>query len=98
VRPRWVFLPRLRVRLLSRNDVDHAKRFPELAAAVAGGLRVQTLVLDAEVAIFDDQLRSRFELLRYPRPDVAATPPLLMAFDVCSRSTVSARNTVAPAY
>jgi hypothetical protein len=32
---------------------------------------VQTLVLDAEVAIFDDQLRSRFELLRYRRPDVA---------------------------
>jgi hypothetical protein len=59
------------------------------------GLRVQTLVLDAEAAIFDDQLRSPFELLRYRRPDVAATPPLLMAFDVCSRSTVSVRNTAA---
>lgn len=70
-----------RVQLLSRNDVDHATRFPELAAAVAG-LRVQTLVLDGEVAIFDEQLRSRFELLRYRQPDVLATPPLLMAFDV----------------
>jgi ATP-dependent DNA ligase len=50
-------------RLLSRNRVDHARRFRMIAAAIAA-LPGQTLVLDGEVAIFDQQLRSRFELLR----------------------------------
>jgi bifunctional non-homologous end joining protein LigD len=61
-----------RVRLVSRNQVDHTRRFPELAAAVAK-LRPGVLVLDCEVAVFDDQLVSRFGLLgepprRAPRP------------------------------
>jgi hypothetical protein len=47
--------------------VDHAKRFPDLVAAVAG-LPDKTLVLDGEVAVFDRQLRSRFEWLREPTP------------------------------
>jgi hypothetical protein len=52
-----------RVRLLSRSGVDHARRFPDVAAAIAG-LTVATLVMDDESAIFDDQLRSRFDWLR----------------------------------
>jgi ATP-dependent DNA ligase len=36
------------------------RRFADLAAAVAK-LSARTLVLDGEVAIFDEQLRSRFE-------------------------------------
>jgi len=39
-------------------------------------------VLDGEVAIFDQQLRSRFDWLREPDPDAVATPPMLMAFDL----------------
>jgi bifunctional non-homologous end joining protein LigD len=39
-------------------------------------------VLDGEVAIYDQQLRSRFDWLREPDPDAVASPPLLMAFDV----------------
>jgi ATP-dependent DNA ligase len=39
------------VRLVSRNNVDHTKRFPELAAAVVS-LPFRTLVLDGEVAVF----------------------------------------------
>jgi bifunctional non-homologous end joining protein LigD len=35
-----------------------------------------------EVAIYDQQLRSRFEWLREPDPDAVATPTLYMAFDV----------------
>jgi bifunctional non-homologous end joining protein LigD len=38
------------VRLESRNGVDHTRRFPELAAAVAA-LPSRTLVLDGEVAV-----------------------------------------------
>jgi bifunctional non-homologous end joining protein LigD len=40
------------VRLMSRNGVEHTRRFPELADAVAA-LPGRTLVLDGEVAIFD---------------------------------------------
>ena len=38
--------------------------------------------LDGEVAIFDQQLRSRFDWLREPDQDAVATPPLLMVFDL----------------
>jgi bifunctional non-homologous end joining protein LigD len=67
-------------RLISRNGRDLTRRFPELAAAVAG-LAPPTLVLDGEIAVFDQQLVSRFEWLRARPKDDTATPPLLMAFD-----------------
>ena len=51
-----------RVRLISRNAVDHTARFRELAAAIAK-LRADVLVLDGEVAVFDKELVSRFHLL-----------------------------------
>jgi bifunctional non-homologous end joining protein LigD len=66
---------------VSRNGVDHTRRYPHVAAAVAR-LRPSTLVLDGELAVFDDQLRSRFEWLRDPDESVVATPPVLIAFDV----------------
>jgi bifunctional non-homologous end joining protein LigD len=74
-RPGWVYeekvdgwrilayKDRAGVRLLSRNGVDHTRRFRELAAAILA-LSPATLVLDGEVAVFDSQLRSRFEWLR----------------------------------
>jgi DNA ligase-1 len=39
-------------------------------------------VLDGEIAIYDQQLRSRFEWLREPDLSAVATPPLYMPFDV----------------
>jgi bifunctional non-homologous end joining protein LigD len=56
-----------RVRLVSRNGRDHTRRFRDLAAAVAK-LSARTLMLDGEVAIYDQQLRSRFDWLREPDP------------------------------
>ncbi|HEY7541406.1 MAG TPA: hypothetical protein VIF11_14765 [Methylomirabilota bacterium] len=50
-----------------------------IAAAVAK-LPALALVLDGEVAIFDERLRSRFDWLRELDPDAVATPPLLMTF------------------
>jgi bifunctional non-homologous end joining protein LigD len=73
-----------RVQLISRNGVEHTRRFPEVAAAVSA-LPARTLVIDGEVAIFDQQLRSRFDWLRDPDPDAVATPPLYIAFDVLYR-------------
>jgi bifunctional non-homologous end joining protein LigD len=40
------------------------------------------LVLDGEVAIYDEQLRSRFDWLREPEADAVATPPMFIAFDL----------------
>jgi ATP-dependent DNA ligase len=45
-------------------------------------LSARSLVLDGEVAIYDQQLRSRFDWLREPDPEAVATPPLFMAFDL----------------
>jgi ATP-dependent DNA ligase len=82
-RPGWVFEEKYdgwrivsykdggRVRLLSRNDVDHARKFRELAAAIAA-LPQQTLVLDGEVAIFDQAMHSRFDLLRQSDPGASS--------------------------
>jgi bifunctional non-homologous end joining protein LigD len=70
-----------RVRLVSRNGRDHTRRFAGIAAAVAK-LSARSLVLDGEVAIFDNQLRSRFDWLREPDAEAVATPPMFMAFDL----------------
>jgi bifunctional non-homologous end joining protein LigD len=72
------------VRLVSRTGVDHARRFRDIAAAIAK-LSARTLVLDGEVAIFDEQLRSRFDWLREPDRAVVASPPVYMAFDLLYR-------------
>lgn len=64
-----------RVRLVSRNGVDHTRRFADIAAAMSK-LSARTLVLDGEVAIYDDQLRSRFAWLRYAVP----SPPRPLAY------------------
>jgi bifunctional non-homologous end joining protein LigD len=70
-----------RVRLVSRNGRDLTGRFPSIAAAVAQ-LSARTLVLDGEVATYDEKLRSRFDWLREPDADAVATPPMFMAFDL----------------
>jgi bifunctional non-homologous end joining protein LigD len=97
-RPGWVYEEKVdgyrmlayregkRVRLVSRNDVDHSKGFPELVAAVAA-LPGRAFVLDGEVAVFDRQLRSRFDWLREPDSEDIATPPLLMVFDLMYRNS-----------
>src|SRR5215831_15316113 len=70
-----------RVHFVSRNGRDHTRRFADLAAAV-GKLSARTLVLDGEVAIYDQQLRSRFDWWREPDPDAVSSPPLFMTFDL----------------
>ena len=69
-----------RVRLVSRNDRDHTKRFGALVAALKG--KAQTFTLDGEVAVFDQDLVSRFEWLRHLNHGDLAPPPLFMAFDL----------------
>jgi bifunctional non-homologous end joining protein LigD len=68
------------VKLLSRQGVDHTSRYPDIVAALRA-LEVPTLILDGEIAIFDQKLISRFEWLRGRAPVEIATPPLFMVFD-----------------
>jgi ATP-dependent DNA ligase len=53
----------------------------DLAKAVAS-LPSTPLVLDGEVAVFDERLVSRFDLLVEPHPEVPTTAPVYIAFDV----------------
>jgi bifunctional non-homologous end joining protein LigD len=69
------------VRLVSRNGRDHNKRFGDIVDALAA-LKPTTFTLDGEVAVFDEQLVSRFEWLRRLNHGDFATPPLFMAFDL----------------
>jgi bifunctional non-homologous end joining protein LigD len=68
------------VKLVSRQGIDHTRRYPDIVAAIRA-LEVQTLILEGEIAIFDQKLISRFEWLRHSSPPELATPPLFMAFD-----------------
>jgi bifunctional non-homologous end joining protein LigD len=67
-------------RLVSRAGKEHGRRFPDLVAAIRA-LPPVTLILDGEVAIFDDRLISRFEWFRKSPEDGVATPPIYTAFD-----------------
>jgi bifunctional non-homologous end joining protein LigD len=91
-RPGWVYEEKVdgrriiaykrgaEVQLISRTGRDHAQRFSEVARAIAK-LGPGTLILDGEVAVFDEHLISRFHLLNATDPDGGITRPLFMAFD-----------------
>jgi bifunctional non-homologous end joining protein LigD len=66
------------------NGVDHTRRFHDIATAISKS-SARTLVLDGEIAIFDEQLRSRFDWLREPDRAAVASPPVYMAFDLLYR-------------
>jgi len=70
-----------------KGNRSPGRRFRELAAAIAA-LPVPTLVLDGEVAIFDQHLRSRFDLLQHSDPEVVATPPVYITFDLLYRDSI----------
>ena len=53
------------VKLVSRQGVDHTRRFPAIVATIRA-MAAPTLILDGEVAVFDRALISRFEWLRHP--------------------------------
>jgi bifunctional non-homologous end joining protein LigD len=59
--------------------------------AAIQALEVPTLILDGEIAIFDQRLISRFEWLRHRQPPDVATPALFMAFDCLYRRSQDLR-------
>ena len=67
--------------LISRNGIQHTKRFPELVQAL-DSLSAEAFILDGEVAVYDRALISRFAWLRGRPKDEPATLPVYMVFDV----------------
>jgi bifunctional non-homologous end joining protein LigD len=63
------------VRLFSRNAIDRAARYPQIAEAIRA-LRPTTLVLDGEAVVFDRASISRFQLLQR-----GATDSVFVVFD-----------------
>src|SRR6266508_3235970 len=53
---------------------------PTRAAPIAS-LPTSALILDGEVAVFDEHLRSRLDFLRRPAPHALVTPPMYIIFD-----------------
>lgn len=70
-----------KVRLVSRNERDHTRRFPHLVETLTK-LKPASFTLGGEVAVFDAELVSRFEWLRHLNHGDLATPPLYMVFDL----------------
>jgi bifunctional non-homologous end joining protein LigD len=50
-----------RVKLISRNERDHTRRFPEVVEALTK-LKPKTFTLDGEVAVFDEHFVSPLRL------------------------------------
>lgn len=69
-----------RVQLVSRNLKDLTRQFEEIAEAVAK-LRAPSLILDGEIAVFDERLVSHLGYLRASRTEQVLTPPVFIAFD-----------------
>jgi bifunctional non-homologous end joining protein LigD len=69
-----------RVRLISRNRKDFTRQFAEIAEAVAA-LKAKTLILDGEVAVFDENLVSHLGYLRGAPEEKLLTPSVFVAFD-----------------
>jgi bifunctional non-homologous end joining protein LigD len=71
-----------RVQIISRNLKDLTRQFEEVVETVAR-LRAKTLILDGEVAVFDENLVSHLGYLRSSKENSERllTPAVLVAFD-----------------
>jgi bifunctional non-homologous end joining protein LigD len=67
--------------LLSRNENDLSRRFPEIADAMKS-LPARECVLDGEVVALDEQGRSSFQLLQAREMEARKSPIYLYAFDL----------------
>ncbi len=69
-----------RVRLISRKRKDFTRQFAEIVQGLAA-LKAKTLILDGEIAVFDERLVSHLGYLRGAPADQLFTPPMYVAFD-----------------
>jgi bifunctional non-homologous end joining protein LigD len=67
--------------ILSRNQRDLGKKFPEITASIAG-LDVQDAVIDGEIVALDDRGRPSFQLLQGFDMGLVRPPIVFYAFDL----------------
>lgn len=70
-----------KVSLMSRNENEQAKRFPEIIEAVRE-LPVRECVIDGEVVALDEEGRSSFQLLQALEMEGRKSPTYFYAFDL----------------
>jgi ATP-dependent DNA ligase len=68
-------------RILSRNQKDLGKKFPEITDSIAG-LDIQDAVIDGEIVALDDKGRSSFQLLQGFDMGMVRPPIVFHAFDL----------------
>jgi bifunctional non-homologous end joining protein LigD len=69
------------IKLLSRNQKDLGKKFPEIVEAIAA-LDLQDAIIDGEIVALDDQGRSSFQALQAFDMDTERPPIVFYAFDL----------------
>lgn len=77
-----------RLNLAAKCPLARRQRRVERSRSAAGiaALAAPSLGLNGEIATFDQQLRSRIEPRNRRDPEVVATPPIFIAFDVLYRA------------
>jgi bifunctional non-homologous end joining protein LigD len=70
-----------KTRILSRNQKDLGKKFPEITDSIAG-LNVQDIVIDGEIVALDDRGRPSFQLLQGFDMGLVRPPIVFYAFDL----------------
>jgi bifunctional non-homologous end joining protein LigD len=78
-------------RLLSRNQKDLGKKFPEIVEATAT-LDVQNAIIDGEIVALDDQGRSSFQALQAFDMDTERPPIVFYAFDLLRLNSKDLRD------
>jgi bifunctional non-homologous end joining protein LigD len=78
-------------RILSRNEKDLGKKFPQVADSVAA-LDVQEAVIDGEIVALDDKGRSSFQLLQGFDMGQERPPIIYYAFDLLRLNGKDLRN------
>jgi bifunctional non-homologous end joining protein LigD len=79
------------VRLLSRNEKDFGKKFPEIVDAIAG-LKVDQTVIDGEIVALDEKGISSFQLLQAFELGEKRPPIFFYAFDLLQLSGTDLRG------
>ena len=83
-----------KVSLISRNAIDRTARYPKIAEAIAK-LKWDTLALDGEIVIFDEDKVSRFQFLQKSegRPCLRCLIASIGMGRICGRLPLSERRT-----
>ena len=68
-------------RILSRNQKDLGKKFPEIASSIAA-LHIQDAIIDGEIVALDDRGRPSFQLLQGYDMGLVRPPIVFYAFDL----------------